>query len=76
MGGNRNAYGILVGKPEGKRLLPRPKHRREYQMKMDLPELEWRRLLFLPGSGQRHVAGCCECGNEISVYIKCEEFLD
>jgi len=27
------------------------------------------------GSGQGHVAGFCECGNELSVSIKCEEFL-
>jgi hypothetical protein len=27
MGEKRNAYGILVGKPEGKRPLGRPRHR-------------------------------------------------
>ena len=26
-------------------------------------------------SGQGHVAGCCECGNEPSGSIKCEVFL-
>jgi hypothetical protein len=28
------------------------------------------------GSGQRQVAGTCECGNEPSGSIKCGEFLD
>jgi len=28
------------------------------------------------GSGYGHVAGTCECGNELSGSIKCGEFLD
>jgi hypothetical protein len=28
------------------------------------------------GSGQGQVAGACECGNEPSGSIKCNEFLD
>ena len=32
----RGVYGVLVGKPEGKRPLGRPKHRWEDDMKMDL----------------------------------------
>ena len=28
------------------------------------------------GSGWRQVADTCECGNELSGYIKCGEFLD
>jgi hypothetical protein len=28
------------------------------------------------GSGERQVAGSCECGNEHSGSIKCGEFLD
>jgi hypothetical protein len=38
---NRNAYGILVGKPEGKRPLRRPRHRWVDNIKMDLQETEW-----------------------------------
>jgi hypothetical protein len=34
----RNAYKILVGKPEGKRPLKRPRHRWEDNVKMDLRE--------------------------------------
>jgi hypothetical protein len=36
----RNAYTILVGKPEGKRPLGRPRHRWEDNIKMDLREIE------------------------------------
>jgi hypothetical protein len=34
----RSVYSVLVGKPEGKRQLGRPRHRREDNMKMDLWE--------------------------------------
>jgi hypothetical protein len=36
MGENRNAYRILVGKPEGKRPLGRPRRRWVDNIKMDL----------------------------------------
>jgi hypothetical protein len=36
MGEKRNAYGILAGKPEGKRPLGRPRHRSVGNIKMDL----------------------------------------
>jgi hypothetical protein len=36
MGAKRNAYGILVGKPEGKRPLRRPRRRWEDNIKMNL----------------------------------------
>jgi hypothetical protein len=38
MGGMKNAYNILVGKPEGKGSLARPRHRWEDNIKMDLME--------------------------------------
>jgi hypothetical protein len=37
----RNAYRILVGKPEGKRPLGRPRHRWVNNIKMDLREIGW-----------------------------------
>jgi hypothetical protein len=37
----RNAYGILVGKPEGKRLLGRPRCSWVYNDKMNLREIGW-----------------------------------
>jgi hypothetical protein len=39
-GKNRNAYRILVGKPEGKRPLERPRHRWE-NIRMDLGKTGW-----------------------------------
>ena len=36
---SRNAYSILVGKPEGKRPLGRPRRRWEDDIKMDLREM-------------------------------------
>jgi hypothetical protein len=41
MGKERNVYRVLVGKPEGKRLLVRPRRRREDGIKMDLMDIVW-----------------------------------
>jgi hypothetical protein len=41
MGEKRNVYRLLVGKPEGKRLLGRPRHRWMGNIKMDLLEIVW-----------------------------------
>ena len=39
MGDRRGVYRVLVGKPEGKRPLGRPRHRWEDNIKMDLQEV-------------------------------------
>jgi hypothetical protein len=41
MGEKRNAYRILVGEPEGKRPLGRPRCRWEDNARMDLREIGW-----------------------------------
>jgi len=46
MGGRKGVYRVLVGKPEGKRPLGRPRRRWEDNIKMDLQEvgcgvIEW-----------------------------------
>jgi hypothetical protein len=41
MGNRRGVYRVLIGEPEGKRLLGRPRHRWEDNIKMDLEEVEW-----------------------------------
>jgi hypothetical protein len=41
MGEKRNAYRLLVGKPEGKRPLGRPRSRWVDNIKMDLGEVGW-----------------------------------
>jgi hypothetical protein len=39
MGEERKVYKVLVGKPEGKRPLGRPRHRWEDDIRMDLREI-------------------------------------
>jgi len=76
MGDGRGVYRVLVGKPEGKRPLGRPRHRWEDNIKMDLQEVRcgvrigsrWLRI----GTGGGH----CECGKKPTSSIKCREFLD
>jgi hypothetical protein len=41
MGETRSAYRILVGKPEGKRALERPRRRRVDNIKIDLRQIGW-----------------------------------
>jgi hypothetical protein len=41
MGEKRNAYRLLVGKPEGKRPLGRPRHRWADNIKIYLLEIGW-----------------------------------
>jgi hypothetical protein len=66
----------LVGKPEGRRPLGRPRRRWEDNIKMDLREAGWGRGMDRSGSGYEQVAGFCKCGNELSRYIKRGEFLE
>jgi hypothetical protein len=40
-GEKRNVYRLLAGKPEGKRLLGRPRHRWVDNIRRDLSELGW-----------------------------------
>jgi hypothetical protein len=68
MGEERKVYKVLVGKPEGKRPLGRPRRRLEDGIRMDLREIglgvgvwigfDWLRT--------RTGAGYCECGDEPS----------
>jgi hypothetical protein len=47
MGRKRNANRILVGKPEGKRPLGRPKHRWVVNIKMALRETGWDGMVLI-----------------------------
>jgi hypothetical protein len=42
MGEGRNVYRVLVGTPEGRRTLERPRRRWDNGIKMDLREIGWR----------------------------------
>jgi hypothetical protein len=69
MGEIRNAYKILVGRPEGKRPLGGHRHRWEDNIKMDLWELRGMCRLDSSVSGQGPVVGSCEHSNESSCSI-------
>jgi hypothetical protein len=51
MGEGRNVYRVLVGKPEGKRPVGRPRCRWKDGIKMDLRETGWGCGVDSPGSG-------------------------
>ena len=60
MGERRGIYSVLVGKPEGKRPLGRPRRRWEDNMKMDLQEvgcggMDWIELAQDRDKGREHV---------------------
>jgi hypothetical protein len=42
MGDMRSAYSIFVGRPEGKRPLGRPRHRWEYNIRLELREIGYK----------------------------------
>jgi hypothetical protein len=69
-GRKRNAYRSLVGRPERKRPLGRPRHRWVDNIKMDLVEigvggLDWIDL------AQEQVENSCEGSNEPLGFVKC-----
>jgi hypothetical protein len=55
MGEGKNTYRVLVGKPEGKRPLERPRYRWEDGIKMDLREIG------CGGGGWIHLAEDRDC---------------
>jgi len=76
MGEGRGVHRVLVGKPDGKRPLGRPRCRWKDNIKMDLQEVggggDWMELA--EDRDRWRVLG--EYGNEPSGSIKCGEFLD
>jgi hypothetical protein len=72
MGERRGTHRVLVGKSKGKRILARPLHRWEGNIKMGLQDvgcggMDWIDLV--------QGAGSCECGNETFGSIKCGDFF-
>ena len=72
----RGIYRDLLGNPEGKRSLGRPRPRWEDNIQMDLQEVRTGVWIGSSKSRQGQVADICECRNELSCSIKCGEFLD
>jgi hypothetical protein len=77
MGEKRKAYRILVGKPEGRRSVGRPRRRWVNNIKMDLREIEWDGMDWIDVAQDRdQLEGSCEYGNEPLGSIKCWEVLE
>jgi hypothetical protein len=72
MGERRGVYRILVGKPEDKRQLGRPRCRWEGNIKMDFLRSEMGGMDWIDLAQDRE----CECCNEPVRSIKCGEFPD
>jgi hypothetical protein len=53
VGEKSNEYRILVGKPEGKRPLGRPRRRWVYDIKMDLREIGWDGMAWIDPAQDR-----------------------
>jgi hypothetical protein len=71
-----NAYRLLMGKPEGKRPLGRPRRRWvNNNIKVDLGEIGWGGVDWI-GLVQGQVESCCEFGNEPSGSKKCWETIE
>ena len=73
---SQGVHKVLVGKPEGKRPLGRPRRRWEDNIKMDLKEVgrccgDWMEL-----AQGRDRWRALEYGNELRGSRKCGEFLD
>jgi hypothetical protein len=75
IGEKRNAYRILVGKPEEKRPLGRPRRRWVDNIKMDLREIGWDGVDWFD-MAQGPVQGSCEHGIEPSGSVKCWGVLE
>jgi hypothetical protein len=74
MGEKRNAYRLLVGKPEGKRPLGRPRRRWVDNIRMDLGEGRWGDVDWLGLAKDRNSS--CELSTEPSGSMKCWEIIE
>ena len=77
MGEERGVYRILVGKPEGKRPLGRPRRRWVDNIRMDLQEVgcgyvDWNEL----AQDRDRWRTLASAVMKPSGYVKCGEFLD
>jgi hypothetical protein len=66
----------LVGRPEGRRRLERPRRRWEDNITMDLLEVGCGGMAWIELTQDRDRWQTCECGNEPLGSMKCGEFFD
>jgi hypothetical protein len=74
MGKKRNTYRLLVGKPEGKRPLGRPRRRWMDNIRMDLGEVGWGDVDWIGLAQYRNSS--CEFGIEPLGSMKCWETIE
>jgi hypothetical protein len=74
MGEKRNAYRLLVGKPEGRRPLGRSRRRWLYNIRIKLVEVGWGDVDLIGLAQDRERS--CEFGIELSDSIKCWETIE
>jgi hypothetical protein len=73
----KNAYRLLVGKPEGKRPLGRPRRRWVDNIRIDLEEVGWGDVDWIGLAQDRNRwESCCEFGIELSGSMKCWETIE
>ena len=76
IGDRRGAYRGVVGRPDGKVTLGRPR-RCEDNIKTDVKEVGWRDMEWISVAQDREgLGGATKCGNKSAGAIKCGEFLD
>ena len=76
MAENKGVFRVLVGKPEEKRPLGRPRHRLEDNMRWIFRKWDVRAWTGSMWLRIEQVVGTCEHSNKPSGSIKCGEFLD
>ena len=76
MGEERGVYRVLVGKPEGKTPLGRPRRRWVDNIRMDLQEVGCGHVDWIGLAQDRDRWLTLECGDEPSGSVKCGELLD
>jgi hypothetical protein len=76
MGEKMNAYKLLVGKPEGRRPLGRPRRRWLDNIRMDLIKVGWGDVDWIGLAQDRDRGSSCEFGIEPSGSIKCWETIE
>jgi hypothetical protein len=75
-GEKRNAYRLLVGKPEGRRPLGRPRRRWLDNIRMDLVEAGWSDVDWIGLAQSLEAESSCEFGIEPSGSIKCWQTIE
>jgi hypothetical protein len=76
MGERRGVYRVLVGKPERKRPLGRPRRTWEDNIKMDIQEVEWGGMDWIELAQDRDEwRALLTAVMSLLVFIRCGEFL-